>query len=222
LQAEQRETADSTADNRVARRTNLFLSATVGSDRWPDTTVRVRNVSTTGALIEGTSLPLAGEAVVLKRGEIHVPAMVMWADGIRRGVRFSHPVSTDIWSPSKPATSAGQERVDAIQAAIRSGKVLELAPAPAVTAPASAPASEAGKLEDKLACELKAVQDLLESIGEQLICDMEVVQRHGASLQGIDRAHQVLGHVADVIRSADRARAVDGICMADLRHRLLA
>jgi hypothetical protein len=44
--------------------------------------------------------------------------------------------------------------------------------------------------------------------------------RHLVSLQSIDIAGQILGHVANVIRSSDPAGAVDRIGMVELRARL--
>ncbi|HEX9947586.1 MAG TPA: hypothetical protein VGA98_08605, partial [Allosphingosinicella sp.] len=54
-------------EDRVAPRTNLLLAATaeVGGRSLP---VRIRNLSETGALIEGAGLPDAGMSLVLARG----------------------------------------------------------------------------------------------------------------------------------------------------------
>src|SRR4051812_17651724 len=84
--------------------------------------VRIRNVSETGALIEGADLPPLGAEVLLSRGETEIDAIVAWAVGSRRGVHFSHPVAVDTWRAGKPAVAppASQQRVDFIQAVTRS------------------------------------------------------------------------------------------------------
>lgn len=207
--------SDSSADNRrVAPRTFLMLAATVscGAALTP---VRIRNVSETGALIEGASLPDAGEAILLSRGETEIDAIVSWASGSRRGVHFSHPVAVDIWRAGKPvAAPASQGRVDLIQAAARQGQN-------AASLPAPPPADRwMGELESRMAEELAFVQRLVETLGDALVSDPAVVHRHTEALQNIDVASQILGHLSRVVGAPDRAEAVRGIGMEDLRARL--
>jgi hypothetical protein len=79
-------------------------------------------------------------------------------------------------------------------------------------------------LDDDLACriaaELEQVRRMLDRMGDHLSGDMEVLMRHGVPLQTVDIAGQILGHIASVIRSSDRAAAVDQIGMCDLKGRL--
>ena len=209
-------------EDRVAPRTNLLLAANaeVGGRTLP---VRIRNLSETGAMLEGTGLPDAGMKLVLARGDLHVSAVVAWAAGARRGVRFDGPTPVHEWtggSKPKPLVCTGlrdQRRVDALQAEARgeaaSGRQLR------DNAPAEAPAVSPD-LDSRLAHELGYVQRLLENLGDELINDLFLVQRHGQSLQSLDLVNQILGHVAAILRSDDKGATVEAIGMEDLRARL--
>ncbi|HEX6376422.1 MAG TPA: PilZ domain-containing protein [Allosphingosinicella sp.] len=207
------------AEDRASPRTNLLLAATVevGGRTLP---VRIRNLSETGALLDGAGLPDAGVALVLTRGELHVPATVAWAAGGRRGIKFDGPTPVHEWtggSKPKPLECTGlrdQRRVDAIQAEVRTGP----APGPAQRAPAAAlPGPD---FEARLADELGYVQRLLESLGDELIGDSFLIQRHGRALQSLDLAGQILAHVAAILTAEDKGAMIERIGMEDLRARL--
>jgi hypothetical protein len=178
--------------------------------------VRIRNVSESGALIEGADLPAAGAEILLSRGETEIDAVVAWASGSRRGVQFSHPIAVETWRAGKPvgALPASQGRVDLIQAAARAGRS---------AAPAPAPPPEdrwIDELDARMAEELAFVQRLVETLGDELVADPAIVHRHTSALQNIDVASQILGYLSRVIGASDRADAVRDIGMEDLRARL--
>jgi hypothetical protein len=130
-----------------------------------------------------------------------------------------------------PAQSA-QERCDAIQAEFRaehSGRPplrrepepeqrksirREPPPLPAALTPTDDP------LKLRLADELDYARRMLDAMGDTLSADPLVVGRHMTSLQTVDIAGQILGHIANVIRSSDPKGAVDLIGMCDLKGRL--
>jgi PilZ domain-containing protein len=214
--------AESGAEDRASPRTNLLLAATVeaGGLSLP---VRIRNLSATGALIEGSGLPDAGMPLVLKRGELQISAIVAWAAGGRRGIKFDGPTPVNDWTGGKPRPldctgMRDQRRVDAIQADARGGPASGVAERSADEA--AAPQIPQEDLEARLADELGYVQRLLESLGDELITESIVVQRHGRALQSLDLASQILAHVAGIIVSEDRSAAVEQIGMEDLRARL--
>jgi hypothetical protein len=89
---------------------------------------------------------------------------------------------------------------------------------PPPRAPAQMPTDDALKL--RLAEELGYAGRMIEVMGDSLSSDRQLVMRHLVSLQSIDIAGQILGHVANVIRSSDPAGAVDRIGMVELRARL--
>ena len=71
--------ASEDADNRrVATRTFLMLAATARCGT-AILSVRIRNVSETGALIEGEGLPPVGEPIHLSRGDTEIDGVVAWA-----------------------------------------------------------------------------------------------------------------------------------------------
>ena len=209
--------AEKGAEDRASPRTNLLLAATVEAG-GRSLAVRIRNLSETGAMIEGAGLPEAGAPLVLARGDLRVSATVAWAAGGRRGIRFDGPTPVEEWTGGlkpRPLDCTGlrdQRRVDAILAEARAG----VAGAAAKTAaPISLP-----HLDARLADELGYVKRLLEGLGDELIKDLFLVQRHGQSLQSLDLVGQILGHVAAILRAEDKAAAVEQLGMEDMRARL--
>lgn len=213
---------EGSVEDRVAPRTNLLLAATaeVEGRALP---VRIRNLSETGAMIDGAGLPEAGMPLILKRGDLQVAATIAWAAGGRRGVRFGGPTPVNEWTGGKPKPIdctglRDQRRVDAIQAEARaqpaSGRALRATESPAAL-PAASP-----DLDKRLADELGYVQRLLKGLGDELIADLLLIQRHGQSLQSLDLVGQILGHVAVILRAEDKAAVVEEIGMEDLRARL--
>jgi hypothetical protein len=72
----------------------------------------------------------------------------------------------------------------------------------------------------RLSEELEYARRMLDITGDQICADRIVVTRHAAALQSLDRVCQMLGHIADVIRSSDPYSAIDQIGMSDLKARL--
>jgi hypothetical protein len=87
-------------------------------------------------------------------------------------------------------------------------------PRPAALIPTQDP------LQLRLAEELEYVRRMLDQMGDILSADPLVVSRHMTSLQTVDIAGQILGHVANVTRSSDPVDAVDRIGMCELKARL--
>jgi hypothetical protein len=76
------------------------------------------------------------------------------------------------------------------------------------------------ELRLRLAQELENVRHMLDLMGEQLSADLDVLRTHGVSLQTVDIAGQILGHIAAIVRSNDPDAAVERIGMCELRARL--
>lgn len=199
-------------------RKNLLLAATIesGALKAP---VRIRNLSESGALLDGAALPATGAMLTLRRGEIEMGAMAMWSAGGRCGVRFDGAVAVEEWVAGKRIPGAdrqGQARVDAIQSAIRGGE----APMPE-SAPLTAPATVGGDaLERRIAEELLYVRRLLDVVGDGLTDDPIVLQRHTVALQNLDAASQILAHLGAILEAGDRRAAVEAVTMHDLKTRL--
>lgn len=202
-------------------RKNLMLAASIecGGTRAQ---VRIRNLSETGAMLDGATLPNPGAALILTRAEIQVGATVVWREGGRCGVHFDSVAATvDEWITGKrpPAFDGkhGQARVDAIQDAVRAGTPLVAESPPA---PAGGPGA-AGELDRRIAEEVIHVQRLIDALGEELVEDPVMLQRHSRVLQNLDRASQILEHLGNVLGASDRVDAAQQVAMQDLRERLL-
>ncbi len=212
---------EGSVEDRVAPRTNLLLAATAEFD-GRSLPIRIRNLSETGAMIEGAGLPDAGIQLFLMRGDLQVAATIAWAAGSRRGVRFGGPTPVNEWTGGKPRAIdctglRDQRRVDAIQAEARADPVTGRA-LRSSEGPATKPVCR--DLDSRLADELGYVQRLLEGLGDELIADLLLIQRHGKSLQSLDLVGQILGHVSAILRADDKAAIVEDIGMEDLRARL--
>jgi len=72
----------------------------------------------------------------------------------------------------------------------------------------------------RLAEELDYARRLLDAMGDELAADLLIVSRHPTSLQSVDILGQMLGHLANVIRSSDPDGAVELIGMCELKSRL--
>jgi hypothetical protein len=192
-------------------RTNLLLSATLET-AFGEAAVRVRNLSEGGAMLEGGELPLPGERLLLRRLEFSVAGSCVWCSGTRCGVRFDRPISVAHWAGTRTATSAAQQRVDALQTAIRAGG----AAAPA--APAVTPAQPV--VVRNVADEVAAAAAVLRALSDRLAEDMAVIAAHGDALQQLDPLTQTLDHLARILAAADPGPVIAGIGMDDLRARL--
>jgi hypothetical protein len=78
----------------------------------------------------------------------------------------------------------------------------------------------ADELRLRLAEELDYARRMLDAMGDELCADMSVVMRHAVALQAVDIVGQMLGHIANVTRSAAPEQAVEKIGMCELKARL--
>lgn len=200
-------------------RKNLLLGATIEAGAL-SAPVRIRNLSETGALIDGAALPEVGTKLVLRRLEIEIGATVMWRAVGRCGIRFAGNVSVDDWVTGKRRPSQlfeqSQAGVDARQAAVRSGATLAADDGAAATI-----LPDTDLLETRIAEELAYVRRVLDSAGDALSDDAIVLQRHSGALQQIDVACQVLAELGTILGSGNRVTAAAAVSMHDLRSRLL-
>lgn len=206
-----------TAPQTRAPRKNLLLSATLRSASVIGP-VRIRNLSEKGAMVEGEALPEPGSALILQRLEVEMQGVVVWRVDGRCGIRFDGAISVDEWVVGRRARPAGlgqgQLRVDRIQAAIRSGQDIK------DDAPRIAAAQSVTEVEARIGEELEYVQRMLDEVGDDLIGDPLLLQRHGDALQRFDNANQILGQLAAVLKAENRLAAIDAVSLEALRARL--
>lgn len=105
-------------EGRRRERTHLFLAASLQS-KAGSCPVHVRNISATGALIEGLIVPGPGDSLILRRGSLEASANIVWKAGRKAGIAFSSVIPVADWMARQP--SAHQGRIDDMIQAVRSG-----------------------------------------------------------------------------------------------------
>lgn len=179
-------------DPRVEPRTNMFLGAVI-REAGLSLPVKVRNMSVSGALVEGSALPGEGASVQLVRGSLAVSATVAWSSEGRCGLRFSSLACVRDWLA--PPTNAGQQRVDETVRLLKLGAV----PMPQRSASASEPPSavQSGQFGQ----DLRRVGRLIQHLSQALSSDKDAVIRHAGELQNLDIALQMIAALADALES---------------------
>jgi hypothetical protein len=84
----------STTHNRRSRRSPVLLAASV-EIAGVEQPVKLRNLSTEGALIEGDRLPLEGSTTFFLRNDLRVKGRVVWVAGRYAGIAFGRPLEKD-------------------------------------------------------------------------------------------------------------------------------
>lgn len=77
----------STTHNRRSRRSHVLMAASVEA-AGVTVPVKLRNLSSEGALIEGDRLPSVGSTVLFRKKELCLAGHVAWITGNRAGVAF--------------------------------------------------------------------------------------------------------------------------------------
>ncbi len=146
------------------------MAATLYAD-GASTPVHIRNMSQSGALIEGSVLPDVGVRVALKRGQLQAIGCIAWRVERKAGVKLEAAVHVSDWMSRQG--SNGQERVDALLSIVRSDAPNDSG-APAV-------ASAAVSIETELAL----LRTELIGLGSGLTSDAILVATH-PEIQAID------------------------------------
>jgi hypothetical protein len=163
-------------EGRLCDRTHMFVAATLSWDAG-SSPIHIRNMSQTGALIEGASVPALETVVTLRRGSLKVSAKIVWLAGRKAGVAFLEAINVPDWMSRTPPTH--QARVDEMVRAVR-GQGSDQAPAGASLSVSPAPS---------LLAELRALKAELSQLEKGLCSDMAVVAAH-PEIQLIDLALQ--------------------------------
>lgn len=175
---------DPAPEGRQQSRTHLFVAATLYADN-ESTPVTIRNMSQSGALIEGAALPEVGERIRLKRGHLYANGSIAWRVERKAGLRLDAAVHVADWMSRQ--VSAGQERVDALMSIVKS----DASPSGAKYANVNSRLSMEGEL-----CQLRLE---LAELEKALLNDVIVVATHpeiqtiDISIQRIDRILGRLG-----------------------------
>ena len=81
--------------NRKSQRSNLLMAATLEAG-GPSIAVKLRNLSSDGALVEGAGLPDVGAPVVFRKNDLTMFGRVVWHDGTKAGIAFDGELSPDM------------------------------------------------------------------------------------------------------------------------------
>lgn len=167
-------------ESRGIARTNLFVMATiyVGRRVLP---VKIRNISDAGAMVEGPSLPVELEDVILARGSLTGTARVRWTAHGRAGLIFTSPVDATQWLPH--AAQTGQQRVDHYVQQLKEQRPPGRVPVPETSGCPSV-------------SELLAMKTAVEDLAADLAEDPNVIARHVNKLQTLDIVAQALTRLA--------------------------
>ena len=186
-------------DPRGAARSNMFLAAVL---HGPDgaVPVKVRNMSATGALIEGATVPSLETAVRLVRGSLAISCVVAWSAEGRCGLHFSSLACVRDWLA--PAANRDQQRVDEMVSLLKLGAV-PLPQRPKIEAHCPADARSA-----ILGADLHRVSRLIEKLGDELAADAAVLASHAGALQNVDIAVQTLAAIGHALAGASDEQAI--------------
>ena len=181
---------------RAAARTNLFMAATLKSANIGHS-VKIRDLSATGARIETFLALEVGAAVTLIRGGLSVQARVGWHAERFCGLSFESPVSIQAWM-ANPLNLERQRRP----------------PRVAVDGEVMAPVHREAESAESLADELTRVSRWLEAFGQTLANDPQVVFKHGTQLFSLGLAARTLAALAETME-ANAPRALRASAGAD-------
>lgn len=181
---------DATSRQR-AQRSNTFLMATVVSDTV-SAPVRIKNISSSGALFTGNQLPLVGESCRLRRGELSIAGKIVRVSGRSAAIHFARDIDVTNWLGAPQHLQTEVDRV--VQAekhrypvadtshrivAIRRQDVALLAPSPVS------------------ADELRDLADQIDRLANLMSDDPHVISTYQERLQVLDIASQRLRGLAN-------------------------
>jgi hypothetical protein len=165
---------------RNAPRRNMFVMAALSGDEFSEP-VKVRNLSSTGALIEGTVLPKVGARVTLRRGNSTACGVIVWCIGGKAGLKVDGHLEVADWMPGDHTHKNG---IDSVIAKVSEERAVGLI----------APALERSVAVN--AIELRSLADAIGTLADDLSDDKQVVVRFASKLQTLDIAVQVLRKLA--------------------------
>jgi hypothetical protein len=163
--------ADPGENLRRQSRTAMFVATTLAI-AGQSNPVRVRNMSATGALIEGPVLPATGADALLLRGPLRVRGRVTWKAGDQCGLAFLDSVEIGQWMARAASDATGSADVQ----------------------PVLGRASEAAHLRAAIA--------IVEGVERVLASEREILIRHSDQVKALARAGELLRALAPNLRAA--------------------
>jgi len=84
----------SASQNRKNRRSNVLMSASLELS-GTSLTVKLRNLSAEGALVEGDKLPIECASIQFRKGDLSMAGTVAWVKGRQAGINFAHKLDPE-------------------------------------------------------------------------------------------------------------------------------
>jgi hypothetical protein len=208
------EGGEGSAEHRIAARANLMLSAAIEGEGFR-ASVRIRNLSETGALLEGPDLPPVGARLVLSRLKIQIAGTVMWSRAPRCGVRFEGRTSVADWIAGN--ASGGVDR-----GAQTSPLFRPAAPPPQGNLPTHFTMGSASSrtIDYRVGQELAALQELLKQVASDLGGGGDTAGSDPSALAKLAAATEIAGQLSLVLTSSDPLAAARSVTPPSLRERL--
>lgn len=97
-------------ERRQSTRATVAFVAAIGSGPSSET-IKLRNMSPIGALVEGEMLPIPGSRVRLLRNDLPLMGHVVWVQGKRGGIRFEEPANFTAYLRNVPSPRARPQLV---------------------------------------------------------------------------------------------------------------
>lgn len=199
---------------RAAPRSALILSGVIQSARGT-AAATIRNLSSSGAMVEMASQLSPGDEVRLCRGSLEARGVIAWCFDGRAGISLRDNIVVAQWI-ARQKGACSQAQVDQVIATARA----TLGAARSEERGFSKKNLERDVLNSRLAEEILLIARIIEQLGDEFAEEPLFVARHGQSLQQVDVAIQVLGHIANIIRAEDPNAAISEIGMQALVARL--
>lgn len=169
-------------EKRAEDRFSLFVIATLHSQQGGGS-VKIRNISRNGALLEGDGFPAPGSRVELRRGTMSVAGRIIWHRTDKAGIQFADPVDVGLWLPTASNQRQVDQAVETIKAAAGS---TTLSPAPSAPLHASFISAQ----------DMARTAALLDDLADALSNDAGVLFNYATKLQALDIAAQLLRKMA--------------------------
>lgn len=89
--------ADGSPEQRRSPRYRVLLIARLVTTAY-ERIVKLRDLSATGAMIEGPRIPPLGTDILLQRGSLEVFGTIVWSKDMQAGIEFDEPLTeTMLW-----------------------------------------------------------------------------------------------------------------------------
>ena len=198
---------------RTAERSGTFLKARLETPGDIVRDVVVRNMSESGALIEGKDLPALGMAALV-RGDLRVETRIVRCEGRQRGLHFREPVQLLRWLPHFAMrdiveASEDERRLEDRRAASPGRRAGDRRPAGNLA------------IHERIAEELALLERKIGQTLDGFADDPLMVMRHARGLTRLESGQQLLRGLAAILTADDPEAEANKLSMEEVRRRLL-